>query len=158
MNWLSLLWSYFGFNRNALSVRRINFGSIFYLVDSLSIPLLIFQLRELTMNSLPVARIHYALFFANSFWIYYLFPEFTMNWVSIKRIPGILNIHYFSRIRLDFTIKYANSLLIHHLFYEISMDTSSLSPILYLLRKFTINSISFSRIYYKFTIFRRIRY
>ena len=46
-----------------------------------------------------------------------------------------------------------NLLWIHYLYREFTMDASSLSPILYLLCKLTMNFLFYLRINFKFTIF-----
>ena len=70
--------------------------------------------------------------FINSLRIYYLFLEFTMNLI------------YFSRIYYEFTLFFANSSCFH------SLSIADSVRILLVLREFTMNSFSVSRIRWLF--------
>jgi len=115
-------------------------------------------------------RIYYwfILLFSNSFWIHYLWCEFTMNSLI------------FLRIYYEFTIDYAKSLWIDYLYRQLTMDPLSFSHpwsfhyefaiffsisikfiisntnslwIHYLFRGLTMNSLSNTRILFEFVIF-----
>ena len=143
---------------NSLSATRIHYG---FNISYAYLLWFHYFFHEFQMNSLSATRIHYdfCISYANSQWIHSFFCEFTINSRKLTKNPlSVTLIHngftifftidliIFTQICYEFTIIYAN--------------LSSLSRILYLLRKLTMNfpsylriSLFFPRIYYEFTFY-----
>jgi len=130
---------------------RINFEYTIFFANSLSIDYLIREFNsssfflsriqfEFTSHSLSFLRIDFELFtcFVNLLRNHYLFREIIFNSLSC------------SRIQSDNLVFFGISLQIVYLFREFNSDPLFL--IHYLVPEFTLNSQSFSRIYYEFTI------
>ena len=110
-----------------------------FTINSLSFSRISF---DFSMKSLSVSRIHYELpiFFANSLWIHYLFHE--LWWLRLLR-EVTFNSFFVSCNEYW-------SIICFRLHYELT----ALSRNYYkstIFRKITMNSLSFLRIYYKFT-------
>ena len=127
-NLLPIDYLFHAFTLNSLSVSRINFELTIFCTNSLWIH---YQFRKFTMNSLSFSSFDYILHW------------FTMNWLSfpaktllIRNLCREFIIFYANsqwiREKTIFTIFFAKSLWIHTLF-----------------RKFTVNSLSVTRIYYE---------
>ena len=163
------LWIYLVFREYSMkspSFSRINYEFTVLITNSLAVfqeSLWIYYLfcesnmnslslfHEFAMNKRDVARINYGLtiFFEN------------LLWIHLSRIPFIFRLPY------EFTKCFANSLWIHCLFRELSKNSRGVLLTLYefswcfayilwihyLVREFIMNLLSFSRIYYLFTIF-----
>ena len=144
---------------NSLFITRNHYDFIFFFANLLWIH---FLFHEFIMKSLYCSRNYYAklLFtfkFAKALWLNLIFDDFTMNSLS------------FSRIYYEFIFLFLKSLFFHFLFgYESLVFLLSYNsfafcfgihyefPILLwihlIFSDFTINSLSLSQMYYKFTI------
>ena len=95
--------------------------------------------REFTLNSWRFREFTRNLLF---------FREFTGNSLSISRIC-----YFFAKILWIYHL-YANSLWIHHLFRELTLNPLFCEYTMNILsiRKYAVDSISISRLYFEFTI------
>ena len=117
---------------------------------------MIYFFRDFTIFSENILWFHH--FFANWLWINYIFREFAMNALSFKRF------HYrfgeFPLRELPFRENTVDSLSAWPIHYEFTslfrdsiMNWLCVPGIDYLLRLYTMNSPSISRIRYEFALF-----
>ena len=105
---------------------------------------------KFTMNTIFVPQIHYLFreWTKNSLWIHYLFCEFPLNSLSSSNSLFFAHLLFFSRIHLESIFPPNHYELTHLLRFS-----PSFSRIHNLIRELTLNSISFLRNHYEFTIF-----
>ena len=143
---------------NSLSSSRFHFDCTICFVISLWIH---YHFPEITMKTL--------VFIAKSVWIHYLLRDFTMNslnisvihfdMLSVSRISYKIAIYFAILLWIHFLLREITvnflSFWIHYLIPDVTMLTLSFSRNHHefaIFCDFTINSLSASRFYYKFTI------
>ena len=130
----NLLWKYFVFRvytKNSLSISQIHHEFILFYTNPLWIQ---FRFSEFTIfmaNSLWIYLV-----FRDSQWIYHLHRKFTLDSHNTINSLLILRIHYYSLSNREFTL---NWLIFSRIDYEFSFCST--------------NSLFFSLLYQKFTIY-----
>ena len=112
-------------------------------------------LREFTLNSLSILRIHYLWrdFTINSFGVSRIHYESTINFTNMI---CVLYTHEYIKNALSSTLShyhFASLLWIHYFSREFIINSVSVPRIHYLSRQFTVNSLSIPQIHYEFTVF-----